>query len=152
MDFIWYHDFLSKDLDPDQKEPYSFEWQIARVADKISVDPSSEVRRYWDYWKRIWGKLYDPTISIEERLNFSFDKKKTSKTDQLTYFLALLWMTPESISDPLLRKYYKKWSEEKLKAEKEIYKIFEEEGFSIEVITIVKTIIQIYKLKKHLNF
>ncbi|MDD2565486.1 MAG: HD domain-containing protein [Candidatus Gracilibacteria bacterium] len=151
-DFVKYHDYMSKDLDPNQKEPYSIEGQIARVADKMSVDPVSELRRYWDYGKRIGATLFNTEISMGERLEFSFDKRGTIKSDQLTYFLALLGTAPDSINNNVLKQSYIDWSSHKHKAEEEIYKIMEEEGYQLESIIKVKAIIQLYKTKKHLQF
>lgn len=152
IDLVKYHDFMSKDLDPNQREPYSIEWQIVRLADKMSVDPIAELRRYWDYGKRIGSTLLDETISMDDRLNFSFDKRGKVKTDQLTYFLALLATSPDSISQEKLRDNYVEWSKNKNRAEEEIYHIMGEEWFSIEKILQVRTIISVYKTSKHLQF
>lgn len=152
IDFIKYHDFMAKYLDPDQREPNSIEWQIVRIADKMSIEPVHEIRRYWDYWKRIWATLFNKEITLEERLSFSFNKRWKLKTDQLTYFLALLWTSEDSITNEIIRTSYTEWSKYKHKAEEEIYKIMEEEWYKIEEIIKARTIVSAYKTFKHLKF
>lgn len=137
MDYIYNHDFLNDRLDwASLKEPDSLEWQIVRLADRISTDVIPEVRRYWETWKRKNTPLIKDNITLDDRVNFSFDKIweyiKSWKLDQMFFFFWLLSVSSEDFSNPVLAELYNDWAVEKYKAVDEILKIAEEEWYNTD--------------------
>lgn len=134
MDYIYNHDFLNSRLDGDAyQEPQSLEWQIVRLADRMSTDISTEVRRYWETGKRLKTPYFKQDISFEDRINFSFPKIKKyiqeGKFDEFTFFLALLSVSGDDFTHPVLRKIYNEWAMNKHDAIATILEIAKEEGF-----------------------
>lgn len=139
IDYIYNHDFFNERLDGKfLKEPNSLEWQIVRLADRISIDIREEIRRYRDTWKRKNTPLLKDSISFEDRTNFSFDKIweyiKNWKLDQMFFFFTLLSICEKDFSHPVLSKLYKERAVEKNKAIDEILEIAKEEWYEIEKI------------------
>ncbi len=137
MDYIYNHDYMTERLDGAKlKEPESLEWQIVRLADRISTDVREEVRRYWETGKRRNTPLIKDDISLQDRVEFSFDKIweyiKIWKLDQMMFFFALISISPEDFSHPKLAEVYDSWSREKEDSIDEIMMIAEEEAYDKE--------------------
>ena len=144
--YIQNHDYLTERLDGSTlKEPESLEWQIVRLADRISTNIIKEVRRYWETGKRRNTPLLSEKVSFQDRINFSFDQIddyiRSGKLDQMFFFLALISVSSGDFSHPKLAEIYADWSKEKQHAVDEILKIAEEEGYDIKKI---KSIIDNY--------
>jgi len=61
--------------------------EIFRLADKTSISPKDEVRRYHEIGRRLSPEIpfFDPTIPDEDRFNF----RRQQKDDELTWMLAI---------------------------------------------------------------
>lgn len=137
MDYIYNHDYMTERLDWTKlKEPDSLEWQIVRLTDRISTDVREEIRRYWETGKKRNTPLIKDNVSLQDRVEFSFDKIweyiKAWKLDQMMFFFALISISPDDFSHPQLAKIYDKWSREKKDCIDEIIMIAEEEGYDKE--------------------
>ncbi|UFX83314.1 HD domain-containing protein [Candidatus Absconditicoccus praedator] len=142
MDYIYNHDYMTERLDGAKlKEPDSLEGQIVRLADRVSTDVREEVRRYWETGKRRNTPLIKDGISLQDRVEFSFDKIgeyiKAGKLDQMMFFFALISISPSDFSHPQLAKIYGNWSREKEDSIDEIMLIAEEEGYDKEKVRAV---------------
>lgn len=157
MDYVYHHDFFNARLDGDKySEPRSLEWQIVRLADRMSTNISREARRYWETGKRLKTPYYKREISFEERINFSFPKIKnyieSGKFDEFTFFLALLSMSGDDFTHPVMKEMYNEWAKDKHDAITTILEIAREEGFSNEDIREMKNLIHQYILHFNLTW
>ena len=153
LDYILNHDYMTERLDWKYlKEPKSIEGQIVRLADRISTDVRQEVRRYWATWKRRKTLLYNPNITLDDRVSFSYDRISEYivkwKLDQIFFFLTLISITWDEFSDKILSEIYDEWSLEKENAIDEILKIADEEWYDrIELSNIIMEYLNYFNIK-----
>lgn len=117
-EYLINHDYFSQQLNGGRfHEPQSLEWQVVRLADRISVPLQDEIQRYRDTGKRLGTPFFTTSMPIEERENFSFDKMwlyfKNGWVDEVLFFTALLMITEKDFSDTLLWKIYSEWAIDK---------------------------------------
>lgn len=147
--YILNHDFFNTRLDwTKYKEPYSLEWQITRLSDRISTPIEEEIERYRETWKRMNTTYFKKDISFQERIDFTFTNMwtylKTGRFDEFTFFLTLLSQAPSDFSNPVLHDIYAKRQSNKNKWIKKILEIAKEEKYSDEDITEMKNTINQY--------
>ncbi|MDP2103656.1 MAG: HD domain-containing protein, partial [Candidatus Gracilibacteria bacterium] len=157
MDYIHNHDFFNTRLDGDRyKEPQSLEGQIVRLADRMSTDISTEVRRYWETGKRLNTPYFKGDISFEDRVNFSFPKIReyiqSGKFDEFTFFLALLSISGDNFSHPIMQEIYNEWAKNKHSAITTILEIAKKEGFSESDVQEMENLIHQYILHFNLTW
>jgi len=148
-DYIRNHDFINTRLDwTKYQEPKSLEWQITRLADRISVPIDEEIDRYRETWKRLNTAYFKPEISFDERVEFTFSNMwnyiKSWKFDEFTFFLALLSQSKEDFSHPTLANIYQKWASSKQKWIERMLEIAKEEWYSNTDIKTMEKLIHKY--------
>lgn len=147
--YILNHDFFNTRLDwTKYQEPYSLEWQITRLADRISTPIEEEIERYRETWKRLNTTYFKKDISFQERIDFSFANMwiyiKTWKFDEFTFFLSLLSQSPSDFSNPVLHDIYAKRQSNKNKWIRKIFEIAKQEWYKEEDIIEMKNMINKY--------
>lgn len=135
--YILNHDFFNIRLDWNKyQEPYSLEWQITRLADRISTPIEQEIERYRETWKRMNTPYFKKDISFQERIDFSFaniwNYIKTWRFDEFTFFLSLMSQSPSDFSNPVLHDIYAKRQSNKNKWIKKILEIATQEWYTEE--------------------
>ena len=127
QDYVYNHDYLNDHLSGGRYvEPRSLEWQIARLADRVSESVSWEVKRYRETGKRMGTPYFIANIPLSARKNFHFGRvgEYAAKgwLDQCMFFGALLSIKPQDFSHPVLQKLYKEWEIDKKDAVEYIIK------------------------------
>lgn len=117
-EYLINHDYLSQQLNGGRfHEPKTIEWQIVRLADRISVPLQDEIQRYRDTGKRLNTPFFNESMPLEEREKFSFDKMplyfKNRWVDEVLFFTSILMTTEKDFSDPILWKMYAEWAVDK---------------------------------------
>ena len=146
-EYLINHDYFSQQLNGWRfHEPSSKEGQIVRLADRISVPLQDEIQRYRDTGKRLKTPFFNQTMPVSERENFSFDKMglyfKNGWVDEVMFFTALLMITENDFSDPVLWSLYKEWAKDKDNAIDFIIDIGKQEGATPEQIDDLKILLQ----------
>ena len=153
-DYVFNHDYFNARIDgAGLKEPASIEGQIVRLADRISTPIEEEVRRYWETGKRLKTPYFKKEVALSDRISFSFPRIKefivSGKFDEFTFFLALLSMSEDDFSHPVLKGIYREWATTKNVAVSEILAIASEEGYPQEDIELMRRTLDDYA--KHFN-
>ncbi len=148
-DYILNHDFFNTRLDwAKYQEPYSLEWQITRLSDRISTPIEEEIERYRETWKRMNTTYFKKDIPFQERVDFSFANMwnyiKTWRFDEFTFFLSLLSQSPSDFSNPVLHDIYAKRQSNKNKWIKKILEIAKQEWYNDEDISEMKNMVDQY--------
>lgn len=117
-DYVYNHDYLNDNLSGGRyKKPRSLEWQIARLADRVSESVLWEVKRYRETGKRMGTPYFISHIPLEARKDFHFGRAGEYAAkwwlDQCMFFGALLSIKPQDFSHPVLQKLYKAWAIDK---------------------------------------
>lgn len=133
-EYIYNHDFMNAQLNGGKyHEPSSLEWQISRLADRISTPAIPEIERYWATGKRMGTPFFNKDVSFEERKKFTFQHigqyAKQGKLDEFMFFATLLAVKPEDFSHPVLQEIYREWEPQKKEAAERILTMAQEEGF-----------------------
>lgn len=135
QDYLPNHDFFSKQLNGARfQEPSSLEWQIVRLADRISVPLKDEINRYRDTGKRLGTPFFLPEVPLEVRMSFSFDNMHKKENDQRLYiadylvdevmfFIGMLMIQWSDFSHPTLARLYEERAVQKVDAAKYILEI-----------------------------
>ncbi|NCN07738.1 HD domain-containing protein [Candidatus Falkowbacteria bacterium] len=114
---ILYHDYFCELVDGRcMPSPVIFPIsEIFRLADKTSISPSDEIKRYYQTGKRLLPgmPIFDPTISDEVRFNFA---NKTKNKDELTWFLSLFALQSTDFIYGDTRDAYAYWARGKYQA------------------------------------
>lgn len=142
-EYVYNHDYMTPHLNGDRfQEPKSLEWQIARLADRISTSVIEEIDRYWATWKRMWTQYFNPSITFEERKDFKFSKIgdyfKAWKLDQFMFFATLLAVKKEDFKNPVLQEIYAERAPEKKHAADHIVQVARDEWFDSQTIEQIK--------------
>ena len=118
QDYVYNHDYLNDHLSGGRYvEPSSLEWQIARLADRVSESVLWEVKRYRETGKRMGTPYFIADIPLSARKDFHFGRVKEYAAkwwlDQCMFFGALLSIKPQDFSHPILERLYKNWELDK---------------------------------------
>jgi len=81
--------------------------EIFRLADKISLTPDLEIRRYYETSKRHQTRFFDPDLPDELRFNL---RRSHESWDQICYFLILFALQPDDFFFGETRDIYRGWS------------------------------------------
>lgn len=89
--------------------------EIFRLADKTSLSPSEEIRRYYQTGKTFWPAMpfFNPDMPDEVRFNFSFDE---TNSDMLCWFLRLFALQATDFIFGDTRDAYAYWARGKIAA------------------------------------
>ncbi len=144
FDGIQGSDFYNYRLDPSSHPPHSLEADIVRAADKMQDNLTAKVDRYYDYGVNKRGAVFFiPTLTLEERSQFSFDN---FSGDQLNVILSIIGLRPEDFSRPILQNAYRQWSiPAKEAVVKRILELAQEVGESEDHQHAIKNIIGWYR-------
>lgn len=118
-DIILSHDYFNERISSGRLcPPQSIEGEIVRAADKTSLDPSSEVDRYWAYGKRKGEAFYKAWDNLDNEIVFRSDWTPAQYTDERTDQLCWLSIIFEKqrFNHPVIQRHYDKWSEKKQSA------------------------------------
>lgn len=145
-EYLINHDYLSQQLNGGRfHEPKTIEWQIVRLADRISVPLKDEIQRYRDTGKRLKTPFFNESMPLEERENFSFDKMwfyfKNKWVDEVLFFTSILMTTEKDFSQPELWKMYAEWAVDKNNAIDFILEIGKQEEATPEQIEQLKQLL-----------
>lgn len=156
-EYVYNHDYMTPELNGDRfHEPSSLEWQIARLADRISTPAVPELERYRATWKRLWTPFYNPNITFEDRKNFTFGKMwqyiKAWKLDQFMFFSTLLAVKSKDFAHPVLQELYKEWIPQKKQAVERILSLAKEENIDEATIAQIKKTLQQYSTIYEFDF
>lgn len=97
--------------------------EIVRLADKTSVAPDLEVRRWWDCGKEYGTNFFDRSISDDVRFDLQHNYPKR---DQLTYLLMIFALQPRDFLYAEAAEHYRCWAKRKDDAVREIFLILRE--------------------------
>jgi len=131
---IRHHDYFCQSVD---HQPFPKELQtsplaeIFRLADKTSIDPAQEVKRYYQTGERYQTPFYKPELSWDDRFSFSVAPQDK---DQLCYLLLIFALQPHHFIHEELRNIYREWQKNKQVAKEEICKIAHDRNLEPESI------------------
>jgi len=148
-EYVYNHDYMTPELNWDRfHEPSSLEWQIARLADRISTPAVPELERYRATWKRFKTPFFNKNISFEDRKNFTFGQMwkymKAWKLDQFMFFATLLAVKSKDFKHPVLQELYKERIPQKKEAIERILSLAVEENIDAETIQAIKETLKQY--------
>ncbi len=96
-----------------------------RLADKTSLTPAGEIKRYYLTGVRYGTPFFNPDLTDEQRFDFPHN---LAQRDMITWFLLVFALKPEDFLFTETREIYRFWSKRKDEAEQAILKLAKEQA------------------------